>query len=173
MEQHKVLGLEQGLVRLHAPTPAWVELYIKESALVRTALAKWLVGLEHIGSTSIPNIKAKPILDMMVGINRLADGLACKEALEALGYSHASQIDIENDIVYTKGGAAWTHLLHVVEFGSRQWLCNLRFRDRLRNEPELAQEYEHLKEHLSQQFSNNRSAYTKAKADFIQSVVSQ
>ena len=164
-----VLGLEQGLVRLHSPTPLWGELYQQEAARIKTALPQ-LLGLEHIGSTAIPGIKAKPILDMMAGISNLDDALQCKDALEALGYKHATQIVIERDVVFTRG-EAWTHLLHVVEYGSKQWFCNLRFRDRLRHEPPLAAEYERLKERLSQEFSQNRAEYTKAKAAFIQNVV--
>ncbi len=165
-----VLGLEQGLVRLHAPTPLWADLYQQEATRIRTTLGQQLLGLEHIGSTAIPDIKAKPILDMMAGIVRLEDALLYQEQLATLGYVHASQIVIERDVVFTRG-IAWTHLLHVVEYGSRQWFCNLRFRDRLRNEPGLAQEYEHLKESLSQEFKHNRAEYTKAKAAFIQGVV--
>lgn len=168
--EHPILGLEQGLVRLHAPTPRWAELYQQEAERLHNALGAHLLDLQHIGSTAIPGIKAKPILDMMAGIVRLDDALQHRDALATLGYVHASQIIIERDVVFTKG-VAWTHLLHIVEYNSRQWLCNLRFRDRLRNEPALAQEYERLKERLSVEFSTNRAEYTKAKADFIQSVV--
>lgn len=170
-ETNSVLGLEQGQVRLHPPTPLWAELFQHEAVRIRSALGPHLLGLEHIGSTAIAGIKAKPILDMMAGILRLEDALSHKEALEALGYVHASQIAIERDVVFTCGGAAWTHILHMVEYGSKQWFCNLRFRDRLRSEPNLATEYEQLKIHLSQEFSNNRAEYTKAKAAFIQGVV--
>lgn len=169
-DESEVLGLEQGLVRLHAPTPLWADLYHQEATRIRTALAPQLLGLEHIGSTAIPNIKAKPILDMMAGLPQLEDALRYREQLEALGYVHAVQIVIERDVVFTRG-YAWTHLLHVVEYGSKQWFCNLRFRDRLRNEPNLAIEYEYLKECLSHEFRYNRAGYTKAKAAFIQSVV--
>jgi GrpB-like predicted nucleotidyltransferase (UPF0157 family) len=169
-DESDVLGLEQGLVRLHAPTPLWADLYQQEAKRIRTALAPQLLGLEHIGSTAIPGIKAKPILDMMAGLPRLEDALLCRELLETLGYVHAVQIVIERDVVFTRG-TAWTHLLHVVEYGSRQWFCNLRFRDRLRNEPGLAEEYEHLKVCLSEEFKHNRPGYTKAKAAFIQSIV--
>lgn len=170
-ETHNVLGLEQGKVRLHTPTPLWAELFQQEAGRIRAALGAHLLGLEHIGSTAIPGIRAKPILDMMAGIPRLEDALSHKAALEALGYMHASQIVIERDVVFTCGASAWTHILHVVEYGSKQWFCNLRFRDRLRAEPQLAEEYEQLKIHLSREFSNNRTEYTKAKASFIQGVV--
>jgi GrpB-like predicted nucleotidyltransferase (UPF0157 family) len=165
-----VLGLERNIVRLHDYTPLWVELYREEEARIRAAVGDLIIDLQHVGSTAIPGIKAKPILDMMAGVARLEEALLCRAPLEAIGYDYAAHAGITNDYVFGKG-VARTHLLHVVEYESAEWTAHLRFRDRLRNEPELAQEYERLKEELSRKFSDNRAEYTDAKSEFIRKVV--
>jgi GrpB-like predicted nucleotidyltransferase (UPF0157 family) len=167
---HSVLGLERNVVRLHDYTPLWVELYREEEERIRAAIGHLIIDLQHIGSTAIPGIKAKPILDMMAGVARLDEALLCRAPLEALGYDYAAHAGVSNDYVFGKG-AARTHLLHVVEYGSAEWTNHLRFRDRLRNDRELAQEYERLKGELSRKFSENRAEYTSAKSEFIRKVV--
>lgn len=167
---HSVLGLERGVVRLHDYTPLWAELYREEEERIKAAIGHLIIDLQHIGSTAIPGIKAKPILDMMAGVSRLDEALLCQAPLEALGYDYAAHAGVSNDHVFGKG-VARTHLLHVVEYGSTEWMNHLRFRDRLRNDPELAQEYERLKKELSREFSENRAAYTSAKSKFICEVV--
>jgi GrpB-like predicted nucleotidyltransferase (UPF0157 family) len=167
---HSVLGLERNAVRLHDYTPLWVELYREEEKRIMAAIGHLIIDLQHIGSTAIPGIKAKPILDMMAGIERLNEALRCRAPLETLGYDYAEHAGVANDYVFGKG-VARTHLLHVVEYGSAEWTNHLRFRDRLRNDRELAQEYERLKGELSRKFSGNRAEYTNAKSEFICKVV--
>lgn len=169
-KSHGVLGLERGIVRLHDYNPLWIELYREEEERIKTAIGHLIIELQHIGSTAIPGIKAKPILDMMAGVPRLDQALLCQAPLEALGYDYAVRAGIANDCVFGKG-LARTHLLHVVEYGSAEWTNHLRFRDRLRNDSELAREYERLKEELSLKFSENRAEYTSAKSKFICKVI--
>lgn len=167
---HGALGLERGIVRLHDYTPLWVKLYREEEVRIKAAIGHLIIDLQHIGSTAIPGIKAKPILDMMAGVAQLEEALLCQAPLEALGYDYAAHADVANDYVFGKGSVR-THLLHVVEYGGAEWRDHLRFRDRLRNDRELAKEYERLKEELSQKFGNNRAAYTSAKSRFISKVI--
>jgi GrpB-like predicted nucleotidyltransferase (UPF0157 family) len=94
----------------------------------------------------------------------------CKAPLESIGYDFIAHAGIANDHVFGKG-VARTHLLHVVEHGSAEWTNNLCFRDRLRNDPELAKEYERLKEELSRKFSDSRAEYHTAKSKFISEVI--
>ncbi len=166
---HSVPGLENTVVRLNDYTTLWAELYREEEKRIVAAVGHLILDLQHIGSTAIPGIKAKPILDMMAGVAQLEKALLCKAALEAIGYDYIAQADIANDYVFGKG-VARTHLLHVVEYGSAEWTNNLCFRDRLRSDPELAQEYGKLKEELSRKFSNSR-AYHTAKSKFINEVI--
>jgi len=169
---HSMLGLENNLVRLIEYTPLWADLYREEEEHIMAAIGHLIIDLQHIGSTSIPGIKAKPILDMMAGVAQLDKALVCQAPLEAIGYDYIAEAGIANDYVFGKG-VARTHYLHVVEYGGAKWTDHLRFRDRLRNDPELAQAYEKLKEELSQKFNDSRAKYHDAKSKFITEVASR
>jgi GrpB-like predicted nucleotidyltransferase (UPF0157 family) len=169
-DSHGVLGLENNVVRLNDYTPLWAELYREEEKRIVAAVGRLILDLQHIGSTAIPGIKAKPILDIMAGVAQLEKALLCKAPLEAIGYDYIAHAGIANDYVFGKG-VARTHLLHVVEHGSAEWTNNLCFRDRLRNDPELAQEYGRLKEELSRKFSGSRADYHIEKSKFISDVI--
>jgi GrpB-like predicted nucleotidyltransferase (UPF0157 family) len=168
--RHSVLGLENSIVRLSDYTKVWIELYQEEEKRIRAAVGHLIVDLQHIGSTAIPGIKAKPILDMLAGVEQLEKALGCKAPLEAIGYDYIAHAGIANDHVFGKG-IARTHYLHVVEYGGAKWTNHLCFRDRLRKDPELAQAYERLKEELSQQFSDSRAKYHDEKSKFISEVL--
>ena len=97
---HSVLGLEPGVVRLQDYTPLWVELYLEEEERIRAAIGHLIIELQHIGSTAIPGIKAKPILDMMAGVAQLEEALLCQAPLESIGYDYAAHAGIVNDYVF-------------------------------------------------------------------------
>src|SRR6266850_5909242 len=106
---HSMLGLENNLVRLIEYTPLWADLYREEEEQIMAAIGHLIIDLQHIGSTSIPGIKAKPILDMMAGVAQLDKALVCQAPLEAIGYDYIAQAGIANDYVFGKG-VARTHL---------------------------------------------------------------
>ncbi len=165
-----VLGLQRGTVRLLDYTPLWEELYQEEEKRIRAVIGHFIIDIQHIGSTAIPGIKAKPILDMMVGVARLGDAVLCQGPMETLGYDYIANAGLPNDHVFGKG-LERTHLIHVVEHGSAEWTNPLRFRDRLRKDAELAQEYERLKEELRDRFGNSPAKYTNEKLRFIRDVL--
>jgi GrpB-like predicted nucleotidyltransferase (UPF0157 family) len=169
-EKNQVLGLEPKKVRLLAYTPLWAQLFEQEAERIRQAIGHLILGLEHIGSTAIPELKAKPILDMMAGVESLERAQQCIEPLEAIGYEYARWAGVPDAYVF--GKERWrTHLLHVVEYDGENWWNNLRFRDRLRGDPALVEEYAKLKEELSHRYRNDRAAYTDAKAEFIRRIM--
>ena len=165
-----VLGLASTSVRLADPTPLWAQLYSEEAARLNAAVGPRLLGLEHYGSTSVPGLKAKPILDILAGIKSLSDGPLLTAPLAALGYEDMGTGIVPGHHLFGKGEDR-THLLHVVEYGSAIWTEALCFRDALRADPALAREYETLKIRLSERFAENRAEYTAAKAAYIQSVL--
>ncbi len=167
-----VLGLAQTQVRLLEPTSLWAGLYLEEEQRLKAALGPALLGIEHYGSTSVGGIKAKPIIDILAGIARLEDGPALTLPLATLGYDYAGDKVVPGHHIFGKG-AAQTHLLHVVEYGSPIWNEALRFRDALRADRQLAREYEQLKVSLSEKYAERRADYTAAKAAFIQSVLDE
>ncbi len=166
-----VLGLEQGKVHLHSYTSLWAELYQQEEEQIKAAIGHLIVDIQHVGSTAIPGIKAKPIIDMIAGVKRLEDALLCQAPLEVVGYEYIAQTAIPDDYVFEKKDVLQTHFLHVVEHRGRDWTNTLYFRDVLRSDPNLAQAYEALKVELSQKFSNSRAEYTAAKSAFIGKVI--
>jgi GrpB-like predicted nucleotidyltransferase (UPF0157 family) len=165
----RVLGLERGAVRLVPHTARWAALYREEAAHLRAALDGVLIDIQHFGSTSIPGIRAKPILDILVGVRSRDDVLERRPQLQALGYGYVPGAGVPGHHVFGKGEPR-THLLHVVEHAGRGWTENLWFRDRLRADPALAAEYDALKLRLAQAHPGDRARYTDEKGAFIQRI---
>lgn len=146
---------------------------VREELLV--AFAPFKVVVEHIGSTSIPRLLAKPVIDVLLGAGSLSDIVSKIKTLEGLGYVYVAKY--ERDLptrryfVKSKSGSLRVHL-HAVESGSRIWREHLAFRDALRADPALVSQYAALKLRLAAEFANDKSAYTAAKAPFIQGVLS-
>lgn len=164
------LGLEHGRVVLAAHNETWRTAFEQEASDIRQSLASEVPGLEHIGSTSIPGLRAKPILDLLLGLPNLDDGPGLAADLAKLGYEFRSDAGLPAEHVFAKGTPR-THMLHVVEFGGEAWQQKLAFRDALRDEPELAQAYQELKVSLSLRFPDDRAAYTAGKTAFVKGVV--
>jgi GrpB-like predicted nucleotidyltransferase (UPF0157 family) len=167
-----VLGLRQGAVRLVPHDARWAELYRDEEARIREALDGVLIDIQHFGSTSIPGIHAKPILDMLAGVEQLGDEMERLPRLQALGYEYAHWAGVPGHHVFGRGRIR-THLLHAVEHGSRNWAENLWFRDRLRADPALAAEYDALKLRLAAAHPGDRARYTDEKRAFVQRIRQQ
>ncbi|MDF1502136.1 GrpB family protein, partial [Roseisolibacter sp. H3M3-2] len=134
------LGLARGEVRLAEPTPRWAALYAEEAARLSPALAPFGAALAHCGSTSVPGLPAKPILDLLAGVPAPLDVAALTRALAPLGYEHAPWAGVPGHEVFGRGQPR-THLLHAVPAGGAAWARMLRFRDALRADPALAAEY--------------------------------
>jgi GrpB-like predicted nucleotidyltransferase (UPF0157 family) len=163
------LGLEGGKVRLSDSDARWPLLYEAERARLVPAIGPLVAGIEHFGSTSIPGIKAKPILDILVGLRRFDDGPTLIEPLSRLGYDYVGTHMVPNDHLFGLGTAR-TVLLHAVEHGGYHWNRNLRFRDALRSDAALRAAYEALKLDLATRFADRRAEYTAAKKEFIDKI---
>ena len=160
-------------VVIAAYDPSWPEIYAGEAQAIRQALGDVLVGVEHVGSTAIPGLAAKPIIDILAGVTSFAAGTAAIPALEGLGYDCRGENGIPGRLFFRKGLIDFrrTHHLHVVELGHEQWASMLTFRDYLRSHPGDARRYEALKRELSVKYRDNRRAYTNGKADFVQAIL--
>ncbi|MBB3310902.1 GrpB-like predicted nucleotidyltransferase (UPF0157 family) [Rhizobium sp. BK196] len=169
------LGVPHLAVRLANPNAKWREAYLLEEARIRNALGPLAIDIQHFGSTAIPGIKAKPIIDILIGVRRLDDGLACIKPMEAIGYDYAGADIVPDDHLFGRGvmGETRTHLAHVVEYQGFNWRRDIFFRDRLRNDPALAIAYEGLKIGLAEKYAESRAAYTGAKKDFIDRVLAE
>ena len=164
------LGLAQGLVRLSEPTSAWTDLFEEEAGRLDRAVGRLHGVLEHCGSTSIPEIPAKPILDMLLGVPAPIDIEGVKGALLPLGYEHATWAGVPGHEVFGRGNPR-THLIHVVPIDGEAWNRMLKFRNRLREDASLAAAYAQLKRTLAARHPEDRATYTEGKSDFVTRVL--
>jgi GrpB-like predicted nucleotidyltransferase (UPF0157 family) len=135
-------------------------------------LAPWVVGgIEHVGSTAIPGVTAKPVIDIVVGVRDLPSAEPAHAAVAPLGYVSFPYRPTEEHWFCKPSPAYRTHHLHLVPFESTLWRDRLTFRDYLRAHPAVAAEYAGLKRGLATQYRFDREAYTDAKAPFIQAVL--
>jgi GrpB-like predicted nucleotidyltransferase (UPF0157 family) len=142
--------------------PRWPELFAEEAARVLAVLGSRCVAIEHIGSTAVAGLPAKPVIDLLVA---LRGPLASRDssALRHLGYTHL-RARRDRRLVFRKG-APRTHSLHVSDLGSDYWQAALLFRDYLRARPEEAARYGRVKLKLARM--RNPGAYSAGKATFI------
>ncbi|WP_028547739.1 GrpB family protein [Paenibacillus sp. UNC451MF] len=155
--------------------PNWVIQFQQEKADIVSILQDIVIGIEHIGSTSIPGMAAKPIIDIMVGIADLEQLTAAYiDRLNDIGYEHVEHAGFPERKFFRKGERkAGTHHIHIYLYNGEHWKANVGFRNYLRNHPEAALQYAELKKQLKEQHAYNREAYTNAKAPFIQSIIAQ
>jgi GrpB-like predicted nucleotidyltransferase (UPF0157 family) len=161
------LGLEQEINRLADSSPLWPQAFAEEAARIRDALGEKALAIEHYGSTAVPGLRAKPIIDLQIGVADINHGLLFIEPMAKLGYDYAGDQGIREHHIFGKGRAR-THLAHVVVYRGQQWLKGLRFRDRLRSDANLRAAYEALKLRLAADPANNRAAYTAGKTEFVE-----
>jgi GrpB-like predicted nucleotidyltransferase (UPF0157 family) len=126
---------------------AWPSLFVEERARIERALGSWAEGIEHVGSTAVPGLAAKPILDIMVGVGSLRDAEQYIRPLEQLCYECRGEAGVPGRLFFRKGDPR-SHHLHVTEIGSEFWERHLVFRDYLRAHPGTAREYARIKQHL-------------------------
>ena len=150
--------------------PAWTIRFGRERTLILQALGDMLYAIEHIGSTSVPSLRAKPIVDIMVAVERLSDGEPYIGPLDEVGYEYRGDGGFSNHLFWRKGDPRQVNL-HMVEIESDFWREHIVFRDRLRAEPELAQEYGKLKMRLAKRYSTDKVGYNQAKEPFIRRVL--
>ncbi|WP_332898692.1 GrpB family protein [Haladaptatus sp. CMSO5] len=151
----------------------WPAQFEAEATNINDAIGERIERIEHIGSTSIPGMPAKPIIDMLVGVTSLKDADACITPLEALGYEYVPKFEdvMPNRRYFRKSeGKTRTHHLHMVETGSEFWTRHLAFRDYLREHPDVAAEYADLKRELAREHRHDIGAYTDGKDEFIRRV---
>ena len=131
-----------------------------------------VAAIEHVGSTAVPGLAAKSIIDIIVGVRELAAGDRCVHPLEGIEYEYLGEAGIPGRLYFRKGQPRTYHL-HMVEHRSEFWERHLLFRDLLRERPAVAREYEALKRELAVQYRTDRLAYTEAKTPFIESALAR
>lgn len=165
-----MIGLERGVVRLAPYTLEWHRRFEEEKALLQASIGQYVLEIQHVGSTSIPGMTAKPIIDIAVAVESFEEATVCIGPLDALGYEYRGEYGIPRRHYFVKGDPRTYHL-HMNEIGSRAWENQVLFRDYLIAHPQLAEEYAALKVDLAQRHPTNREAYVDEKAPFIERVL--
>ena len=161
-------------IRLVPPDPSWPAQFELERAMLAEAIGEWVEGgIHHVGSTAVPALEAKPIIDILVGVRDLEAARGCFEPLADLRYLYAPYLPDEMHWFCKPDPTRRTHHLHLVPFGSPRFLDELSFRDRLRANPRLAVDYAALKRWLAEQHRDDREAYTEAKGRFIRQALAE
>jgi GrpB-like predicted nucleotidyltransferase (UPF0157 family) len=165
---------EDASIRLVAYDPEWARLFREARDALQRVLSPWLTGpIEHIGSTAVPGLAAKPVIDIMAAVGTLEESRDAIVAVEGLSYLYAPY---RPDVMhwFCKPCPSFrTHHLHLVPYQSALWKARIAFRDRLREDREVAAEYVELKRSLAISFEHDREGYTDGKTEFVARIVSE
>lgn len=156
--------------------PLWPTLFEDERQAIRSVLPGVFEDIQHIGSTAVPGPRAKPIIDILGGIEAHQNPEQFSVPLSRLGYVPATAFSttITDHTWFMRwSGGRRTHQFHVLVFGGIEWRRRIAFRDALRSKPGLAEEYSKLKIELAQKHRHDRAAYTHGKSQFVLRVASE
>ncbi len=171
----RLTNAQPGEVVLTDYDPSWPKLFLQEADALRSAFGASLVSLEHIGSTSVPGLSAKPIIDIQAIVRTLAEASAAP-ALAEIGWTQGSfDLDPEHRLYFKKNTAEGirTHQLHVYEPNLPAAAEHILFRDYLRAHPDEASRYLDLKRRLARTHQHDRIAYSAAKDEYVAAVLTK
>lgn len=152
--------------------PHWPALFAQERIRIAQALGAFALAIEHIGSTAVPGLPSKPIIDLLVGVSSLEQARRrCIRPLAALGYVYMPEYAswLPGELFFRKGPPGpWTHHLHMMELSHPRWDGRLVFRDYLRAHPEAARAYADIKRALAASANDDIEAYRTGKDVFVE-----
>lgn len=164
-----MIGLERGKIELHPHSPTWAEAFREEQNRLLEKPGFKAFGIEHIGSTAVPGLLAKPIIDIAISIR--GHGYKFVADLEELGYLYKGENGIAGRHYFRTNADIVRHHIHMFPVRHEKLLDHLLFRDFLRAHPDWVQEYSRLKLSLQRQYPHDRKSYTEGKAKFIERVL--
>jgi len=157
-------------VVLVSPDPAWAEMFRDLADQFRSACGDRFTAIHHIGSTSVPGLAAKPLIDMLPELNDHDDGAELAPLLEPLGFVYLGSYGIQGRHFFRRKADVNVNV-HMFEQGHIEVERHLVFRDALRSDEQLRAAYQKLKEELAARFPNDVDSYAKSKSDFIEKVL--
>ena len=167
-----MIGLDRKTVKLFSYSPKWTKNFEKEKKILRDILGDKVIDIQHIGSTAIPELLAKPIIDILIAVSDLKRVKGLIRALKKIDYEYEEDEGGPDRLFFAKGDEAKiTHHLHFVRINSRAWKDNLLFRDYLRKHKEIVGKYADLKRELIKKFPKDRESYLSGKVEFIEAVI--
>lgn len=166
-------GLSKDIVQIVPYQSCWADSFHREAERLRLSLGPAIGRVEHIGSTSVPGMSGKPVIDMMAAVEKLSLASTLIPVLERLGYEHRPDNPVPGRLFFALGPPALrTHYLSLAETGSSFWWEHIAFRDYLAANPATASDYAALKQRLAAQFAHDRASYTLAKNGFVRNILS-
>jgi GrpB-like predicted nucleotidyltransferase (UPF0157 family) len=155
-------------IRVVAYDPGWPAAFEEEAARLAVILGDELLAIHHIGSTSVPGLAAKPVVDMLPLVRDITHLDVLAPAMAEAGYAAWGEYGIPGRRFFTRGGDEHrTHNVHIFQAGNEQVARHLDFRDYLRTHPAVAQQYAELKAVLARRFPDDIAAYNLGKEAFI------
>jgi GrpB-like predicted nucleotidyltransferase (UPF0157 family) len=169
-----MIGLEQNKVILAPYSSSWMHYFLQEKEKIQTVLNKNdFIDIQHVGSTSIPNMIAKPIIDIGIAVENFEKARKTVKPICNIGYTYKGENGIPKRHYFIKDENNKTLFhIHMNEIFSKDWINQIYFRDYLRKNKEKANNYANLKKELWEKFPENRDAYLNGKAEFISSILS-
>lgn len=173
-DERATIGLERGTVELRPHRPEWRRRYEAEVERLRAVAGDRLLDFEHVGSTAVEGLAAKPIIDLLAVVADLDAAADLVPVLEAHGYEYRPNGGVDDRRFFAKGPRTdRTHYLSLCERGSEYYREAVAFRDHLRENPDVAAEYESLKRELAADHADDRAAYTERKGEFVERVLAE
>lgn len=166
------LGLRSGVVELTPYQQEWPSLYEQEKRRILASIGEHVLDVQHVGSTAIPGMQAKAILDIAIAVRSFEEARVCIASMEEAGYRYRGELGIPYRHYFVKGEPR-THQVHMVERDGAEWERMLLFRDFLRTHAEAAREYADLKLRLASEYPTDVERYTNEKGPFIEKVVKE
>lgn len=165
-----MIGLRRHTVKVVDHDPSWSELFNNEAEDLHRTLGDLVADVQHVGSTAVRGLPAKPILDIAMAVHRLDLIPKIVERLTNIGYIYRGDGGDDGGHLFVKEPEPnfRTAHLHVVELSDHQWKDYLTFREILRNDPNVRKKYGKLKQDLARRFPHDRKSYTSAKDKFIE-----
>ncbi len=154
-------------IRVVQYDPAWPTLFAQEAAAIRKTLPGIVHNIHHIGSTAVPELAAKPIIDILLEVSSLSILDKAESKITALGYEAMGEFGIPSRRYYRKGSLDRTHQIHAFPFGDSNVLRHIAFRDYLSTHPEVLAEYADLKISLARKCMNDSNSYCDGKDLFV------
>lgn len=168
-----MIGLKRGTVQLCPHQKSWDISAQETITILKSILGDSAVDIQHIGSSSIPTISSKPIIDIAVGVKNLEDIKSYIPALESKGIIYRGS-DHENQLLFVIGdfeNDSRSHHIHVIKYNNDEWNNYTNFRDYLIEFPDEAKKYEKLKIDLAEKYPNDGGAYTEGKKELISKIL--
>lgn len=167
-----MIGLKGKEVKLVPYTSQYKKKFLQEKETLEKLLRDSILGIEHIGSTAIPGILAKPCIDVQIGVGYMRNGKKLIPVLEKHGYEWKRNFGrLDQHILLVRGGNNRTHYIHIVKYRGDVWKDRIFFRDYLNSHEKAVRDYEKLKQESAEKFPTSRTGYTNLKTEFVRKIM--